>query len=529
MDSDAQLIEKFNDISMSSRTSMISKEVAYIPDSNSGSYNGQVTFDLSSLGQTNKWLSYGEAYIMMPYVVSMKSSADWTVGSPTGPYVTNSSICLKDGFHQLIDNVQVEYNQKTVCQTQNFNNMHTQFKLLSKSSAEDFLKNGPSLGFIGDTVDSYTYAATGTASGVGYVNTTGNIFAVQRAGLVADSEGVVSAFPRIYNAERVEQAGSSYYKNNAEAAENRIYYWVYMAQIRLSDITDFFDRIPLCKSTDLRITLTYNSCTMDITKVITSKIVTITNYSQLSGHSCPYMFFNNDKDVAGVLTITSGIVKTSQVSPNTPINSCRLYVPMYKINDQVSLKMLQSYPVTKFEYNDLFTFVIPSQAKGAFTHTLSTGIINPQYLIVIPVPKTNSLGGLFGISTYQSPFDSCPGTTSNVGISDFNCMVGGENVFQNNQKYEFETFINEVAKLNAIEGNNVLGFTSGILDFNKWRKAYRYYVADLRRREQSNDNVTKSIVLSGTNACANEIIELICIIAYRKSVSINTMNGTSAD
>lgn len=522
-DSDAFVINKFRDMAMSNRTDMLSKEVAWISDSNGSSYAGQVVFDLSSFGQTNKWLSYGEAYIEIPYVIAAKSTVDVTT------LINSGSIFMKDGFHQLIDNIAIEFNQKTVVQVQNFTNVHTQFKLLTSSSAEDLLKNSALTGFFGDEIESYTYKAASDAAGIGYFNNT--VTSRKTATTSFDVTAKDTEFPTLVASESIN-AGRSYYRNDGGAGAARYYYWVVMAQIRLRDITDFFDRIPLCKTTDVRIIISYNSVQFDLVgSNATPSLLTIANYQQISGHTNPLIINTTMPNGGGTLTVRSNVVKhglTGGTDPTLPVGQCRIYLPIYKISDSVSLAMIQNFPTSTFEYNDIYTYVVPSITAGSsFVHTLTTGIVNPQYVVVIPFPKTNGLAGL-GVATYQSPFDTAPGTSSNIILRDFNIQVAGLNVFQANERYDWEQFTDELVKINAIDGNNQVGLTSGILSYDRWQKAYRMYVADLRRREQSNDNVTKSIVVSATNT-ANCEIELLCFVSYRKSLSINTSTGTISD
>jgi hypothetical protein len=526
---DAEIISKFRDMGVSNRTDMLSKEVAWIPDNNGNSYNGQIIFDLSSMGQTNRWINYSEAYIQIPYVVSMVSNTNYTTA------VTADSLVIKDGFWQLIDNILIEFNQKTVCQSQNFTNVHTHFKMLTSSSANDMFLNGSSLGFTGDDVTNVTYSAGGATSGIGYINNTtalnSSTGARRRFTTGYDVAARATALPTVTAADQIT-SGTSYYANDAGVNEARKYYWVAMATIRLSDITDFFSKIPVCHTTDLRLTLTYNSSRIVINTNATvspNSLVTNLAHTQLSGHSCPFMISDLAHVASSTVTIESNVLKTSQIDPpNKAISACRLYLPLYKIADNVSLAMIQSFPTTKFNYNDIYSYVIPDiTANQSFTHTLTTGLTNPQYVVVIPFPKTNAA---IGCATYQSPFDTAPGTSSAIILKDFNVQIAGLNVFQSNERYDFEQFLDELSSLNAINGNNTLGLTSGVLDFNKFQRGYRMYVADLSRREPSQDNVIKSITITGTPSMnAGTACELICFVAYKKSMTIQTATGAVLD
>lgn len=528
-DSDSYVISKFKDMAMSDRTDMTDKAVAWIPDSNSGSYNGQIIFDLSSLSTTSGWLSLGEAYIEIPYVIGVKGSAD------VNSYLNNQTITIKDGYHHLIDSIAVEFNQKTVCQVQNFTNVHTHFKMLTSSSAEDLLKNRATTGFYGDIVNNLVYSPTATVNGAGFINNTLGVNQRKIELTSNDLSTSATVLPSIVKSV-AKLSGRNYVDETGAAGADNIYYSVVIASVRLRDLTDFFDKIPLCKTSDIRLIITYNSISA-VVDMTAASVLSVDSYQQLSGHSNPVMMcaVTGTPGTAAKLTIRSNILKSGLGdSPVLPINQCRLYVPTYKIADSVSLAMIQAFPVTKFEYNDIYTYTIPNVASGSFTYTLTTGIVNPQYVVVIPFVRTQPVTAAGAIAQYQSLFDTAPGTSSAVIINEFNVQLAGLNVFQANQRFDWEAFIEEISKINAINGNNSLGITSGVLNMYSFQQGYRMYVADLRRREMSSDNVTKSIVITGVNTMvASGVltgeIELLCFVAYRKSLAIQTATGTVSD
>lgn len=538
MSGDSEIISKFRDMGVSDRSDMVSKEYAWIPDMNGSSYNGQITFDLSSLGQSQKWVNYSEAYIEIPYVIAAKASVDFTAAG----IITANTIGMKDGFHQIIDSIAVEINGRTGVQVQNFTNFHTQFKLLTSSSFDDIFKNGATTGFFGDDVSTMTYNVVASANGVGYCNSNNSNFTNRKGQTTKFDVSAANLLPTIANAEAIN-AGRSYFKNDGAAAA-RIYYWVVMAQIRLSDITDLFAKMPICKTTDIRLTITYNSSQVVVNCVNVGDTLAVGSYQQISGHTCPFMLSPFTVPADGTLTIRSNVMKSGLgENPTLAVTNCRLYVPIYKPSDSVSLAMIQSFPTSVVEYLDIYTYVVPEITAGqTFCHTLTTGIVDPMYVVVIPLPKTNGLAGL-GTATYQSIFDSCPGSSSGIIIRDFNVQLAGINIFQSNQHYDFEQFNAELSKINAINGNMTLGFTSGIISYYMFQQGYRIYVADLSRKDSSQSNVTKSITITGVNTTVSipevagppviaanpNSIELLCFVAYKKKIVIQTSTGILQD
>lgn len=538
MSGDSEIISKFRDMGVSDRSDMVSKETVWVPDNNGSSYNGQITWDLSSLGQSQKWVNYSEAYIEIPYVIAAKASADFTAG------IAANTIGLKDGFHQLIDSIAVEMNGRTAVQVQNFTNVHTQFKMLTSSSFDDIFKNGATTGFFGDDVSTMTYNQVASDKGVGYCNSNNSNFTNRKGQTTNFDVSAANKLPTIVNAEAIN-SGRSYFTNNGAAAGDRLYYWVVMAQIRLSDITDLFSKMPICKTTDIRLIITYNSSQVVVNCVNASPdTYAVGSYQQISGHTCPFMLSSFTVPNNGTLTIRSNVMKSGLGENATlAVTNCRLYVPIYKPSDSVSLAMIQSFPTSVVEYNDIYTYVVPEITAGqTFCHTLTTGIVDPQYVVVIPYPKMNGFPGL-GTATYQSIFDSAPGTSSGIIIRDFNVQLAGTNVFQSNQHYDFEQFNAELSKINSINGNMTLGLTSGSLNYYMFQQGYRMYVADLSRKDSSQSNVTKSITITGVNTTTAiagatgpplvienpNSIELLCFVAYKKKLSIQTSTGILQD
>ena len=540
-ESDSYLISKFRDMNMSDRTDMLNKEVLWIPSENNGSFNGQIVFNCSSLQNSSRWLSYGEATMLIPFVIQAKASGDYTDDIGGGiKRINENSVFLKDGFHSLIDSISVELNQKTLVQIQSFTNMHTQFKFLTRSSAEDLLKNGASTGFFGDGT-GMTYNVN-SVNGVGYINNT----TMNRRIATTAFDPTTSANTFILGPSTADiiSDGIGYYTNDVGAGAARYYTWVAIAQIKLRDVCDLFDKMPLCKVSDLRITVNYNSCAYTIignaadtpTAGQVAGRVTIQSYTQLSGKSNPTMVqFTHPADTT-TFTVQCGVMKsglTGAGAPVLPLNDCRLYVPSYKIADNVSMAMIQSFPNTRVEYNDIYSFQFGVAAGQPFTTTLTTGIVNPKYLVCLVFSDTSSVaettGALkIGVQDWNNPYSSAGGTTSNINIKEFNCLVGGVNVLQQNARYSWEMFNEEVAKINALNGNNTMGLTSGVLSYDSYQKVYSMYVVDLSRREASNDNTLKSVVVTGVNP-ARGPITIVAFIGYQRVVSFDTATGTLSE
>lgn len=540
----------------------VDKQDLYVLDQNSGVYNSIVTFDTSSLSNSGLYLAYSEAYLEIPFVVSFRSSIDITAqmqaaNAKVAAYVAG----LKNGYHNLIDSIQVDYQNTNVVQQMSFTNFFVNYKLMSTMSPSDVAKWGSTIGFAPDSAGSCTYAAAASANGLGFANNRDNTTAIgltvatrydspdfanagfaqrkrQNTGFSIETEGGASAGYGGIPAANVLQVAKNYFDSDAGAGAARIYFHVIIATIRLKDLSDFFAQIPLVKGGFMRIVLTYNSTQHALTAVAAGPTMTIAagGTTIRSGRTCPYMISsalasNSANGVVTVgdqtITIDSGIVRTTQISPSVPLNSCRLYVPGYTLNPIKEAQLLQSKPVRDVFYNDIYTYSFTNIANnGTFNQLITNGIANIKYLVLIPVANISSVGALAPlVSDAQSPFSTVPATTAPMAaLTNFNVLVGGRNVFQQNELYDFEAFIQQLSSINAINGGASTGLTSGLLTSYMFDNAYRYYVADLSRMSPIEEGVPKSIQVQGTNVSGYPL-DFICVVVFGRKISIDMATG----
>ena len=525
----------------------VDKQDLYVLDQNSGVYNSIVTFDTSTLSNSGLYLAYSEAYLEIPFVVSFRSNVDITgpMATAIGSYVAG----LKNGYHNLIDSIQVDYQNTNVVQQMSFTNFFVNYKLMSTMSPSDVAKWGSTIGFAPDSAGSCTYSAAASANGLGFANNRDNTTATNLTAVTRYSspDFANSGFAQRkrqntgYNlagysgipAVNALQVAKNYFSADTGAAAARIYYHVIIATIRLKDLSDFFAQIPLVKGGFMRIVLTYNSTQHAITGTAVGTTMTIATTTVRSGRTCPYMISsavadNSTNTVIAVgdqtLTIDSGIVRTTQISPSVPLNSCRLYVPGYTLNPIKEAQLLQSKPVRDVFYNDIYTYSFTNIANnGTFNQLITNGIANIKYLVLIPVANISATAAL--VSDAQSPFSSVPATTAPMAaLTNFNVLVGGRNVFQQNELYDFEAFIQQLSSINAINGGASTGLTSGLLTSYMFDNAYRYYVADLSRMSPIEEGVPKSIQVQGTNV-SGYALDFICVVVFGRKISIDMATG----
>lgn len=173
----------------------VRKDFINILDNQNQNYsNNQSIIDTSQLSNSNKYMSYREAYLACPLLLSVgtpTNAASWVVpaagtGTPTasitqkitpfndvggGDYV----IGLKNWFGTIIHSLTLDYNGTTCIQQTPYINMWNSFKLMTSLSTQDLVTQGAQIGFYPDDADSFQFFPTGftVAAGGAFTASTG--------------------------------------------------------------------------------------------------------------------------------------------------------------------------------------------------------------------------------------------------------------------------------------------------------------------------------------------------------------------
>lgn len=595
----------------------VSRQSVYVIDSNNGAYNGQIQIDTSSLSNSGRWASYSEGVLQIPLVVTLEALAE-TAAATTNIAQTLSAqtngfknlakqfaVGLKNGHFQLIHSLSVEYNNTSVVQLTPYLNHYVSYKLLTTLSEDDVEKWGAMLGFFPDSPQSHDYddatAAGAANSWHGHGSTNNKNMPTFKAAFstplsdyklkdVFYNEGFhkrsVKSFglkqskatttPLVTDANSSVSLGANVYQSALQNGSFVDTFFV-LAQIRLKDVCDFFDKLPLTRGAYMRLLINTNTAEHKIgytlSKLITAptdaaNCVQVQDLNCLSttvtGGSSPLLVasgmgpqsqspnfttvpgiqggaFCSADTGTGLTTVSSStnyqfnfrarcsIVKDTTLNITHPtFQNCRLYVPLYTMTNEEVKRYLTLQPTKHIVYRDIFQYQIEVGAGGTFNNLLTNGVANPKALIVIPYIATSANKvNKDGLTTavYQSPFASEPGTTSPyIGITDYNVQLAGVNIYTSNTQYDFEAFRNELARINGINGGVVDGLMSGLVGLDNFQTNMRYYVTDLSRRIKAEDAVPKSIQISGRST-ATVPITLFVFVEFEKSTDIALDSG----
>lgn len=141
----------------------IRKDWINILDNQNQNYNNnQSVLDTSQLSNSNKYMSYREAYLLIPMLLTLvnTSSSGQTatdVGFAPSLGGCDSCIGLKNWFGQIIHSFTLDYNGTTIIQQTPYINMWNSFKLMTSLCYDDLLTQGSSIGFYPDDAGSWVF------------------------------------------------------------------------------------------------------------------------------------------------------------------------------------------------------------------------------------------------------------------------------------------------------------------------------------------------------------------------------------
>jgi len=167
----------------------VRKDWLNILDNQNQNYNNnQSIIDTSQLSNSNKYMSYREAYLSIPFLISLGTITNSITGAYADPYFkpdtsTQSAdygIGLKNWFGQIIHSFTLDYNGTTIIQQTPYINMWNSFKLMTSLSLDDINTQGATIGFYPDDATSWQFsqpvAGTITSFGQGVCNNSNSMY-----------------------------------------------------------------------------------------------------------------------------------------------------------------------------------------------------------------------------------------------------------------------------------------------------------------------------------------------------------------
>lgn len=515
------------------------KKWTSIVDSSSmnGTFSSQIQFDLNTLSSQNQWTDLSEAYIQFPIKLTLRSSG--TTSNTAA--ATAFSACIKNGFHQFVDAVQISLGNTGIQSAQIFQNIDTTFKMLTEWSAEEYAKFGPSLGLsiddynpsftTGENLDNYLVASLSPAYSGVQIPFNSNPGAKERSRFLnADTSSSSSINAIISNPALTGKPRTQVASITTSTTPQDIFVQFVLATVRLKDVSDVIAKMPPVKGMKGFIYVNYNASKTDFTANTSGGAASVAPVSSsIFGRCCPANLysFTSSNNITYTFTAEVSGKKSDDLTTAAPtFSNARLVAPYYVANPSVDRALSMK---KKFRYNERFVTTLTIDAEGSFNGTLSPGITNPVRVILYPYLRGSNSGtaGIAAMSSNPllSPWDSVPATTSPfAALTNLQLTVGGRQVWQTPINMDYEAFLHEVTQLGLDGSLNSQTSQSAVIDQRKWNQLHRFYTADISRRMGSDDGASKSVQLSCNNATKCPM-SVIAIIWYQKEIIVDTALG----
>lgn len=556
--------------------------VTILDNQNSVYSSNQSVIDTSQFSNSNKWINYREAYFTVPMLLTLTQTSSATLTTFLPNNAANScdyALGLKNWYGSIIHSFSVDLAGTTIIQQTPFQSLWNTFKLLTTLSYQDLLTIGPSIGFYPDNSSSWSYNnAVGLNGSIGVSNTTNAISNPVVSGAFNSLETTNNGLyqrQRAWNFNAAGTAGTgrtfgsmilqgniqSIYKSSVYATVNGAAgvrgYWAcqIVGTVFLRHLHSFFNNLCLVKGMFMKMTLNLNNSVtqVEVTRASNSITTLAQNLASSSfplGGVNPILFAsaNAGNGMATVVTPAGAdttvtleaslTVGNRSYSSNTGsgganvaqgyVNSLTLSAPCYTFNPAFEGAYLAN-AVRKIDYSDIYQYQILNQPPGTNINSLvSNGIAGIKSVLVIPFhTPAATINNL--ISPIQSCFDTAGGgSTSPLSyLSNFNVIISGQSAIYNQQRYNYEAFLNQLNGQNSINGNQIDGLGSGLISQMDFENCYNHYYVNVERCLPIEKGVSKSVSIVGQNMCAAGIsLDLYVFVEYGVSVSINVLLGS---
>lgn len=432
----------------------IRKDYNFINDTNSQVYSQNsmslVTFDLSSIFNSARWTDTNDLVLVIPTVTI--GAFGTTAGAIVAPDLTTGSpvglVTPKNNNMNLIHQIDVQVNGKSINQSQSFTNILKNFELISTMSHSDLKLYGPNYGMATEGLDnpnSIRFNATtpapgngqllvGFGNGAGYTNNApygpGGGFTASATETQTSSGG-----PQNYRcgnhalAQRINgyldtsiptagQKVGGVLLSGAQLNEefkpyfevkNNCMVWYDFQYIRVGSLCDSIRKIGLCKRLDvvmrvyvntgsLAIPITYGAGT-DATFALGACLASQTTFT----NTCPFtinFMAQSCPATATQLAVGCFIGQFAQTSVSaagftalnlaasnarSALTSCRIMYSSIELEKKRELNYLEMNRAKTVVYRDFITNAFNGVTAGStYSALIQSGIMNPVAVIIMP-------------------------------------------------------------------------------------------------------------------------------------------------
>ena len=532
------------------------KQMVYIPDSNGNSYpNSQILFDLASISNSGKFVDWKNAVLTVPLVLNLSA----TGGSFSTANNENAfAASLKSSTLQLIHSIGCEITNNSVINLTPFSNIPISYTLLNSISSEEMTNLAPTLLFGKDSAESFTYNGTANAGGLGECNNAIKETAFSCSGGWGATYGQNKGRAERMKYTSFDPASSTaakytsttnlnaMSKNYVAYTTSNITYYI-LATIPLRFLHDLFSKLQLSKGIYMRLVINLNAQSQIVLSTDGSSytgIISVNSPNNVLPFMLSPMGTSNGFVATGATQITASLGIGKSVVPTTfshpTQTSCRIYAPVITMSPSAEERYLSLVPTKTIRYQDILSFqILNVNPNTNFSNILSNGVSRARGILLCPMLSATMNGSAtianqsaftagFNLgSPMNSPFTTCPGTMCPYSsITNLNFLISGSALWNQNQNYKWENFLNEVRPSYGINGGLSLGMSSGLISEADFENGYGYIWADLSRKVSSaSDDIARSIQVTGFNNSAVQI-DIYAFIFYEREITLSTSTGS---
>lgn len=534
-----------------------SKIYNYIQDLNNSVYQNNgltlVQFDLGSIYNSKYFNQPEDWYLAIPLVMVYAVGNGSTLVTPAAN-TSYPAVSFKGGFWNLVDKCEIELDGKTIEQMSPYTNQYVGIKMLSQMTQNDLIQYGSMLNLpCVDSVNSMVYDNAQTKSLMNnYIlgnslqsNTDLSLNAnvgndrltksIQKFGYSAAVNAMIGNLTTLTQAQ--QEGRPTYQILNTNYG---VYYDT--AIIRMRDIFDSFNSLPLVKKVQGALRLYLNTGAIRYTKASATTIGPPNATTSLSlanstfSTTCPITINQSACTIsasaftdiyAGCFVGTAPVTSINSVNlgasnaRHPTLLSCRLYYSQVEVKPQKALEYVSSNRSKRVCYNTILTSTLTNIPAGStFSQIVQSGIVGIRGVIIVPFISTSVQTG--GLSQWANPLDTCPMTTSPLALTNLNVQIGGMNVFNVNVQYGWEQFIENTSQWENITNDFAVG-SVGLFSQDYWNNS-RVYFVDCSRGSLADNNTPRNVVVNFTNS-NNVAMDALVFVIQNKEFSLDVETG----
>lgn len=508
----------------------------------SGDYSSsRVIIDAQSFGNGSDYVDWANAYITLPYRVTLSATAGVTA-TLAGSYDHNMLTGLKNNC--LIENIRVEQAGRTIVQESNNLSQLVNFIKHCTTTQDELATQTVNNAYFPD--GSFNVACAASLQGVANnANYDGGIFNV-----INTNDGLYNRQRSLYPANQYGNSAFSAVAN--QSAEYGVYQSVtsapstiattgtnlsdihFIAVIYLKDLSDYFAKHPISKGLGYKFTLVVNQATSVATLTTTTNVFSTLptlSATSLVGSSTaqPSMLCLGASTIAGSASVSStnttfSYTLTSRIDTtnDTRQNGVIMYVPSYVLSEEYETKYINNPVINRTPFM-INSAVYTSQTQNApINLQLFNAIANPRALIIVPQFAVETQTQASG----ASPHNSCPATTDpQLSLTKIQVRVNSRALLPNPSNYAYQQFIDNTSKIFKLNGGESQ-LTSGMINLQRFTSNYRYYAFDLTSAvPEDQRDVPQLISLEAYNNSAVKV-DLYVYVLYEQSAVFDVLKGS---